>query len=211
MASRKDNRKDEPATAKAEEPSSFSQQQKEEEIREAIVDAFDEAKDNTQKAVKEAKKEIPRYTEAVNEYQEQTLEAAREIAENYIDSQKEIINSFQQSTWVSQVGNAYQTFWSNWMLSPKRMTETYANMVSHSVDNTFTAGRLANNMIFANMETFKTSTKQTKENIKEFSRIAVNNAKALEQVAGEYMKSSNQLISERGSVERERERESQKK
>jgi ribosome maturation protein Sdo1 len=91
------------------------------------------------------------------------------------------------------------------------MTETYANMVSHSVDNTFTAGRLANNMIFANMETFKTSTKQTKENIKEFSRIAVNNAKALEQVAGEYMKSSNQLISERGSVERERERESQKK
>jgi hypothetical protein len=113
MASRKDNRKDEPATAKAEEPSSFSQQQKEEEIREAIVDAFDEAKDNTQKAVKEARKEIPRYTEAINNYQEQTLEAVREIAENYIESQKEIINSFQQSTWVSQIGNAYQTFWSN--------------------------------------------------------------------------------------------------
>src|SRR5918992_5925768 len=143
MASRKDNRKDEPATAKAEEPSSASQQQKE-EIREAIVDTFDEAKYNTQKAVKEARKEIPRYTEAVNEYQEQTLEAAREIAENYIDSQKEIINSFQQSAWVSQIGNAYGRFWSNW-ISPKKMTETYANMISHSVDNTFTATRLANN------------------------------------------------------------------
>jgi hypothetical protein len=200
MASRKDNRKDEPATAKAEEPSSASQQQKE-EIREAIVDTFDEAKYNTQKAVKEARKEIPRYTEAVNEYQEQTLEAAREIAENYIDSQKEIINSFQQSTWVSQIGNAYGRFWSNW-ISPKKMTETYANMISHSVDNTFTATRLANNMISRNMEAFKTSMQQTKDNAKEFSRIAVNNAKAFELVAGEYMKSLNQL-SERGPIERE--------
>jgi hypothetical protein len=201
MASRKDNRKDEPATAKAEEPLSISQQQKEEEIREAIVDAFDEAKDNTQKAVKEARKEIPRYTEAINNYQEQTIEAAREIAENYIESQKEIINSFQQSTWVSQISNAaYQTFWSNWMLSPKKMTETYASMVSHYVDNTFTAARLVNNMIFANMEAFKTSMQQTKDNAKEFSRIAVNNAKMFEQAAGEYIKSSNQL---RDSVERE--------
>jgi len=201
MASRKDDRKDESAAAKAEEPSSLSQQRKE-EIREAIVNAFDEAKDNTQKAVKEARKEIPHYTEAINNYQEQTLEAAIEIAENYIDSQKEIINSFQQSTGVLQTGNVYQTFWSNWMLSPKKMTETYANMISRSVDNTFTAARLVNNMIFANMQVFKTSMQQTKHNTKEFSRIAVNNAKALEQVAGEYIKSLNQL-SERGSVERE--------
>jgi hypothetical protein len=200
MASRKDNRKDEPATTKAEEPLSISQQQKEEEIREAIVDAFDEAKDNTQKAVKEAKKEIPRYTEAINNYQEQTLEAAREIAENYIDSQKEIINSFQQTTWASQIGNAYQTFWSNWMLSPKKMTKTYANMVSHYLDNTFTAARLANNMTFVNMKAFKTTMQQTKDNAKEFSRIAVNNAKIFEQAAGEYITSSNQL---RSSVERE--------
>jgi hypothetical protein len=200
MASRKDDRKNDSATAKAEEPLSISQQQKEEEIREAIVDAFDEAKDNTQKAVKEARKEIPRYTEAINNYQEQTLGAAREIAENYIDSQKEIINSFQQSTWVSQIGNAYQTFWSNLMLSPKKATEIYANMVSHYVDNTFSAARLVNNMIFANMEAFKTSMQQTKDNAKEFSRIAVNNAKAFELVAGEYMKSLNQL---RGPIERE--------
>jgi hypothetical protein len=200
MASKKDDRKDEPATAKAEEHLSFSQQQKEEEIREAIVDAFDEAKDNTQKAVKEARKEIPRYTEAINNYQEQTLEAVREIAENYIDSQKDIINSFQHSTWVSQIGNAYQTFWSNWMFSPKKMTETYASMVSRYLDNTFTAARLANNMTFVNMEAFKISMQQTKDSAKEFSRIAVNNAKMFEQAAGEYIKSSNQL---RGSVERE--------
>jgi hypothetical protein len=196
MSSKKGERKDDATTAKSEQPSFASQQ----EIREAIVDAFDEAKDNTQKAVKEARKEIPRYTEAVNEYQEQTLGAVEEIAENYIESQKEIINSFQQSTWVSQIGNAYQAFWSNWMLSPKKTTETYASMVSRYLDNTFTAARLVNNMTFVNIEAFKTSMQQTKDNAKEFSKIAVNNAKMFEQAAEEYIKSSNQL---RGSVERE--------
>jgi hypothetical protein len=86
------------------------------------------------------------------------------------------------------------------MLSPKKATEIYANMVSHSVDNTFSAARLVNNMIFVNMEAFKTSMQQTKDNAKEFSRIAVNNAKAFELVAGEYNKSLNQL---RGPIERE--------
>jgi hypothetical protein len=197
MSSKKGERKDDATTIKSEQPSFTSQQ----EIREAVVDAFEEAKDNTQKAVKEARKEIPHYTEAVNEYQERTLEAVEEIAENYIESQKEIINSLQ-STWTSHFGNPYERFWSNWMLSPKKMTETYASMVSRYLDNTFTAARLANNMTFVNMEAFKTSIQQTKDNAKEFSRIAVNNAKMFEQAAGEYIKSSNQL-SERGSVERE--------
>ena len=77
MGSRRDeqeDRKTAPATIK---PSSERQQQ---EIREAIVSAFDEAKDKTQRAVKEAKKEVPRYTEAVNSYQEKTIEVARDIA-----------------------------------------------------------------------------------------------------------------------------------
>jgi hypothetical protein len=202
MSSRKDERKDE-ATAKSEQQDllSSTQQQRQEEIREAIVEAFDEAKDNTQKAVKEARKEIPRYTEAVNNYQEQTLQAVREIAENYIDTQKEIINSFQQSTWISQLRDTYRTFWSNWM-SPKNMTETYANMISNSIDNTLAATRVTNNIISANMEAFKVSAQQTKDNLKELSRTAVNNTKILQQTAGEYLKSLNELGA-RGSTQTE--------
>ena len=40
-------------------------------------------------------KDIPRYTQIVNDYQEQTIQASREIADNYLESQKEIINSLQ--------------------------------------------------------------------------------------------------------------------
>jgi hypothetical protein len=188
MSSRKDERKDE-ATVKSEQQDllSSTQQQRQEEIREAIVNAFDEAKDNTQKTAKEARKEIPRYAEAVNNYQEQTLQAVREIVENYIDTQKEIINSFQQSTWISQLGDTYRTFWSNWT-SPKNMAETYANMINNSIDNTFAATRVTNNMISANMEVFKVSAQQTKDNLKELSRTAVSNTKTLQQTAREYLK-----------------------
>jgi hypothetical protein len=203
MSSKKDERKDDTRKTELEEKTSFTSQQqpRQEEIRKAMIDAFEEAKDSTQRAVQEARKEIPRYTEAVNNYQEQILASAKEIAENYIDSQKDIINSFQQSTWMSQIGNAYQTFWSNWVVSPREMTETYANMVNRSVDNAFTATRLANNITLANMDALRMSMQQTKENAKEFSRIATNDAKMFELAIGEYVKPLNRLVSERVSME----------
>jgi hypothetical protein len=173
-------------------PSSPSiQHQQRQEIREAIVSAFDEAKENTQKAVKEAKRDFPHFTQVVSDYHEQTLETSREIVENYIDSQKEIINSLL-STWVSEIGSRYDTFWSN-MMSTNRMTETYVKMVSHLAENTITATKLSNNMFIANIEALRTSMQQAKDNVKEISRLAVSNAKTFEQiVAGEYVKSSNQ-------------------
>jgi hypothetical protein len=202
MASRKDERKDEtkakpkhedkpsitsPESKRAAEeqasliPSSPSiQQQQRQEIREAIVSAFDEAKENTQKAVKEAKRDIPHFTQVVSDYHEQTLETSREIVENYIDSQKEIINSFL-SIWISQIGSRYETFWSN-IMSPNTMTETYVKMVSRLAENTITATKLSNNMFIANMEALKTSMQQAKDNVKEISRLAVSNAKTFEQI-----------------------------
>jgi hypothetical protein len=39
--------------------------------------------------------------------------------------------------------------------------------------------------MFANLEAFKTSVQTARDNVKEFSRIGVNNAKTFEQVARE--------------------------
>jgi hypothetical protein len=199
MASRKDDKRDEP-TIRSEEtsPASLSQQK---EIREAIVDAFEEASNNTGRALKEAKKEIPRYKEAVGNYQEKILETARGIAENYIDSQKELFDLFQQSTWMSRLGgNEYGTFLSNWMSSTtNRMTETYANTVSSYVDSLYAATRLTNNMVSANMEVLKTSMQHTKQ----FSRVSANNVKTFGLTAREYTESLNQLGTRETSTEKQ--------
>lgn len=195
MSSTKEDKRDERST-KVEEGSVTSQQRQ--EIREAIVDAFEEARDNTEKAIKEAKKEIPRYKEAVGNYQEKILESVRGTTDNYIDSQKEIFSLLQQSAWIPglEQGNEYGTFWSNWMSTiTKRVTETYANTVGSYADSIYAATRLTNNLLYANTEAFNVSAKRALE----FSKISLNNAKTLGQTAIEYTKSLNQLAAVRDS------------
>ena len=149
----------------------------------AINRALDETKDNIRKSTEEARNEIPRYIQTVNEYQEQTIQASREIADNYIKSQKQIINSLQ-SALVPQIEKANRMLTSNW-ISPRHLTEIYANMVSSFADNMIAATRLVNNMMFASMDAFKTSMQRSKDNVKEVSRIGVNNARTFEQMSRE--------------------------
>jgi hypothetical protein len=159
--------------------SSLSTEKQQEEIREAIVDAFDEAKDSTKKAAKDVKKEVPRYTEAINSYQEKMLEAAREITENYIDSQKEIISLFRQSKWVSRLRDTNEVRQPN-LLSLSWMTEAFPKMTSTFMDNMIAELRLLNNMLSLNTEIYKTSLRQIKDNMNMFSKVAVDNAKTFE-------------------------------
>lgn len=177
MSSKKEVVKEETVTTSA-SPSLYSQQQEQEHL---VNRALDQTKDNIRKATDEARNEIPRSTQVVNEYQEQTIQATREIADSYLDAQKQIINSLQ-STFVPVVENVYQVFWNNWM-SPRRITEIYAKTVSSIADNTIAVTRLANNSVFANIESFKRSIHNTRDNAKEFSRIGVNAAKTFEQTS----------------------------
>jgi hypothetical protein len=180
MSSKKAERRDEITTAEIGE--TVSARDYSPHYQRATVNrALDETKDNIRKSIDEARKEIPRYTQAANDYQEQTIQAAREIADNYIESQKEIINSLQ-SAWIPPIEKAKEAFTSNWM-SPRYLTEIYANMVSRSADNMIAATRLVNNMMFANMDAYKTSMQQAKDNAKELSRIGVNSARTFEQTS----------------------------
>ena len=148
--------------------------------------SLDDTRDNIRKTTDEARSQIPRYTQVVSDCQEQTIQAAREIADNYVEAQKQIINSFQ-SALTPYVENVNATTTTNWttIFSPRRMSEVYANIVSTFANNVITATRVTNNMIFANMEAFKTSLQQVKESAKDFSRIGVNTAKTFEQTSNE--------------------------
>jgi len=148
------------------------------EQQQAINKAFDETKNNIKRATDEARKDIPQYTQIVNEYQEETIQAARQMADNYLESQREIINSLQ-SALVPQIETADRAVTSNWT-SPRNMNEHYARLVSAFADNTIAVTKLVNNAMFANLEAFKTSVQTARDNVKEFSRIGVNSAKAWE-------------------------------
>src|SRR6476646_917829 len=153
------------------------------EQQQSINRSLDETKNNIRRATDEARKDIPHYTQIVNEYQEETIQAARQMADNYLESQREIINSMQ-SALVPQVEAANRAVTSNWT-TPRHVNEHYARLVSAFADNTIAVTKLVNNAMFANLEAFKTSVQTARDNVKEISRIGVNSAKTLEQVSRE--------------------------
>ena len=159
------------------------------EEKQAIQNVLDKTKDEIKVATREAAKEIPQYTQKLGDIQEQTIQTTREIADNYIESQKEII-SIYQSVWTPFVENANSRFWNYWSISPKGLAETYGTVVSSFADNVIAATRLTNNAISANMELFSTALQQTKDSSKEFSRLGVNAAKVFNEASNDLVSSS---------------------
>ena len=165
--------------------STASPSQQLQEQHHLVSRSLDETRDNIRRSIDESRSQIPRYTQAVSDCQEQTIQAAREIADNYVESQKQIINSFQSV--LTPYGENVNDITANWatLFSPRRVSEVYANIVSNFANNVITATRVTNNMIFGNMEAFKTSLQQAKDSAKEFSRIGVNAAKTFEQTSND--------------------------
>jgi len=183
MSSKKEEQKTTTTVTSSSTTASPSQQLQEQ--HHLVNRSLDETRDNIRRSIDESRSQIPRYTQAVSDYQEQTIQAAREIADNYVESQKQIINSFQSV--LTPYGENVNDITANWatLFSPRRVSEVYANIVSNFANNVITATRVTNNMIFGNMEAFKTSLQQAKDSAKEFSRIGVNAAKTFEQTSND--------------------------
>jgi hypothetical protein len=148
----------------------------------AIEDILDETKDNIRVTARTAAKELPQYTRMIGDIQEETVKVMREVLDNYIESQKEII-SIYQSIWTPYLENANSRFWNYWWISPKGFAETYGTVVNSFVDSMISATRLTNNAISTNMGLASTVLQQTKDNSKEFSRLGVNTARVLNETS----------------------------
>jgi hypothetical protein len=182
MSTTKKDRKEEETT-----PTSPSQLQKEQQ--QAVNKALNETKDEIKVAAREVSREIPQYTQMLGDIQEETIKTTREIADNYIESQKEII-SIYQSVWTPFLENANSRFWNYWWISPKGYAETYGTVVNSFADNVVSATRLTNNAISTNMGLASTVLQQTKDNSKEFSRLGVNAARILNEASNDIANSS---------------------
>ena len=148
------------------------------DFKESINRSLDETKHNINRSIDESKNQIPRYNTIVNSYQEQSLQAAKEISEEYIESQKAIINSIQ-SAWkpYSESYNGMVNSFS----SPDSIVKAYSRIVSNVADNAVSALRVTNNMIFSNLDSWKSGIQQAKDNSKQIFSQNVNAAKTFEQ------------------------------
>jgi len=148
------------------------------DFSESISRALDQTKDNINRSIEESKNQIPQYNNIVNSYQEQTLQAAKEISENFIESQKTIINPIQ-SAW-RPFNERFITLNENWN-SPDAVANVYSRFVSIFANNAVSIIRVTNNTIFSNMDSWKSVLQQAKDNLRQLSNLSVNSAKIFEQ------------------------------
>jgi hypothetical protein len=155
--------------------------------QEAINRTFDQTRSNIKKTVNEAQKDVSGYAKQMVNLQETAIETTRDIADNYVESQKEIFNSFNQSIWtpyVESVSNRNSVYAG--MFSQSR-AEVYGNTLTNIVDNFVTATRVANKTVFANAELINTSFQQARNNVREFSKIGVNAVKNIHQATNDFV------------------------
>ena len=148
------------------------------DFNESVNRSLDQTKDNINRSIDESRKQIPQYNNIVNRYQEQALQATKEITENYIESQKSIINSFQ-SAWGPYQQNFNNKV--NTCMSPEAVANAYSRFVSNVADNTVTYLRTTNNLVFASLDAYKNTMQHAKENTKQIFDINTKTAKTIEQ------------------------------
>ncbi len=151
-----------------------------EQNTESLEQAFDESKTNIDKSIREARNQIPRYTETVNQVQEQTLQATKDIAESYLEYQKQTVDSFQSisTPYLYNVNNQFLNSQDYF----RRMPEMYSKLVNNYAENTIAMSRIFNDMAFSNVELFKNVVDNTKKQSKHLAEIGKRTVSAYERI-----------------------------
>jgi hypothetical protein len=145
--------------------------------RHAMIKALDESKDNIRQGINEAKAEIPRFTQIVKDFQETAIESTKAISDAFIESQRQLI-----SLWIPSLADLSGSIWNYWTIRPI-ISDIYISMVRITADNVIATTRIANNIIFTNIEAANALIPQLKDNAKELLRLSENAAKSFEQTS----------------------------
>ena len=135
--------------------------------QDAINKTLDNTLNNVKRTTDEATREIPRYTQRIAEYQEQTIQTVRDIASDFIEAQKQVIGSFQSQVYKNSGNN--NGVWD--LYNPQKIAENYAVIV-----NNFTSYLLntSNNALSSNMRVYNTALEQTRDNVKACAKTNTN-------------------------------------
>ena len=144
--------------------------------------SLDETKKNLRRSVTEAKAQVPQYANAVKNYEERALESTGKMIEDFIDTQKTVLNSFFNSAapYYENVNSVYY----HWF-SPRVSAEIYARSVSNFVENVSASARITNDILFGNIEAIGNAFERAQRHTKELSRINVDSAKTIANTARE--------------------------
>ncbi|MDN5846549.1 MAG: hypothetical protein L0H53_09785 [Candidatus Nitrosocosmicus sp.] len=127
---------------------SFIENYNEEESAQAVIEASEESKKSMEINMNEAGNQRLHTPQAITDTTEQTTQATWEIAENYLEFQKQAINSFQ-SVFMSYFQNVQNQLWNSQEYF-KSISEMYSKLVTDYSKNVIVFSRMWNDIAFAN-------------------------------------------------------------
>ena len=136
--------------------------------QDAINKTLDNTLHNVKRSTDEATREIPRYTQRIAEYQEQTIQTIKNIASDFIGAQKEAISSFQSQQVDRNSGSVWDLY------NPQRIAENYAVMVNNFTSYLLNTSNLINNTLASNIRVYNTALEQTRDNLKALAKTNTN-------------------------------------
>jgi hypothetical protein len=143
---------------------------------------LDETKKNVRKSIDESRNQIPQYTNVVKNYQEQALESTGKMVEDYIETQKSVMDSVFSSA-APYYENSFRMY--NYWFSPRVPAELYARSVSNFVENISATTRINNEILFGSIDAWRNAFERAQQHTQELSRINTSTAKAFENTARE--------------------------
>ncbi|HSL13143.1 MAG TPA: hypothetical protein VK882_02700 [Nitrososphaeraceae archaeon] len=138
--------------------------------QDAVNKTLDNTLHNIRRSTDEARREIPQYTQRITEYQEKTIQTVKDISSDFIEAQKQVVNSFQSQLDRSGVWDVY---------NPQRIAENYAVMVNNFTSYLLNTSNLINNALASNMRVYNTALEQTRDNVKTLTKTNTDYIKSV--------------------------------
>jgi hypothetical protein len=139
--------------------------------QDAINKTLDNTLYNVKRTTDEATREIPRYTQRIAEYQEQTIKTIKDIASDFIEAEKQVIGSFQSQ--VDRNSGVWDLY------NPQKIAENHSVAVNNFTSYLLNTANLVNNALLSNIRVYNTALEQTRDNLKAFAKTNTNYIQAL--------------------------------
>jgi len=147
--------------------------------KDIINKTLDNTLHNIERAADEATREIPKYTQRIAEYQEKTVQTIKDIASDFIEAEKEVINSFQSQQADKKSDVNFTGLWD--LYNPQKIVEGNAVLVNNFTSYLLNTSNLINSALASNMRVYNTALEQTRDNLKDLVRTNTSYIKSVGQ------------------------------
>jgi anion-transporting ArsA/GET3 family ATPase len=139
----------------------FIENYNEEQSAQSVLEVSEEYKESIEKNTEEASNRALQNIQAITDSQEQTSQATKALAGNYLELQNMVINSYQ-SVFMPYLENIQRQFWNNQDFF-RSIPEMYSRLISNYTESTIAFGKMWNDIAFANTVPFRNAISRSNE------------------------------------------------